>query len=147
MSQYTSLLEGVLQAGTLYPNNKAIQVQNAALTYAELIGQAKTVAHALLSLTNSPKLAKIGIFGRRSLSCYVGTLASLMTGAAFVPLNPRFPELKIKNILLHCKPDAILVEKAFYPILVQHLAEMQLSFVILCIDDCIKNNDMFFQLH
>ena len=55
---------------------------------------------------------RVGVLGYRSETSYLGTLASLFAGAAFVPLNPRFPVRRTRAIIERADLDALLVDSA-----------------------------------
>jgi amino acid adenylation domain-containing protein len=53
----------------------------------------------------------VGIFGSRSEVSYTAALAALYSGAAFVPLNPRFPPDRTRAMISRADLDAIFVDK------------------------------------
>jgi amino acid adenylation domain-containing protein len=55
-------------------------------------------------------LERIGVLAERSVPAYVGALASLLAGAAFVPLNPRFPVARIRAVLELADLDALILD-------------------------------------
>lgn len=59
-------------------------------------------------LKNSP--ARVGVFAHRSLTSYVGTLAALFSGGAFVPLNPTFPVERTATMIGMADLDVIIVD-------------------------------------
>jgi amino acid adenylation domain-containing protein len=55
--------------------------------------------------------ARVGVFGSRSEVSYTAALAALYSGAAFVPLNPRFPADRTRAMIGRAELDAIFVDK------------------------------------
>ena len=54
---------------------------------------------------------RVGVFGSRSEVSYTAALAALYSGAAFVPLNPRFPADRTRAMIRQAELDAIFVDK------------------------------------
>jgi amino acid adenylation domain-containing protein len=104
-----SLRRGFLRQAERTPDALALVVRGKTLTYAELSAKAKGWAAALLErLPHRPE--RIGIFAYRSEVSYVGTMAALMAGAAFVPLNPTFPPAKTAAMIEAADLDALIVD-------------------------------------
>lgn len=55
---------------------------------------------------------RVGVLGYRSETSYLGTLASLFAGAAFVPLNPRYPVRRTRAMIEIAELGALLVDPA-----------------------------------
>jgi amino acid adenylation domain-containing protein len=68
------------------------------LTYAELERQAGRLAHHLRALGSGPD-ARVGILLERSAETVVTVLAILMSGAAYVPLDPSYPDARLHFML------------------------------------------------
>ncbi|MDR0252546.1 MAG: AMP-binding protein, partial [Brucellaceae bacterium] len=62
------------------------------LTYGEMGAIVKRLAAFLIA---DGRPAKIGILGTKSAEAYAGILAAGMAGAAYVPLNLKWPEQRI----------------------------------------------------
>ena len=80
------------------PDRLATTCGDESLTYAELNGRANQVAHHLRSLGATPDRL-IGISVERSLDMLVGLLGILKSGAAYVPLDPAYPNDRLAFIL------------------------------------------------
>ena len=61
-----------------------------------------------LSATSRPK--RVGILGTRSVEAYAGVLAAAMAGAAYVPLNLKWPPQRIVELLGVLDLDALVVD-------------------------------------
>jgi amino acid adenylation domain-containing protein len=88
----------------------ALFVRDVTFTYAELEATARRWASVLVArLGRAPK--RVGVFGFRSATAYIGVLAAQMAGATFVPLNPRFPPARTRRMATMAGLDAIIVDK------------------------------------
>jgi amino acid adenylation domain-containing protein len=107
-----SLLHSRFRAqAALYPDRPGLLIADKAWTYAELEKAAKLWASSLLeNLGYAPK--RIGVFAYRSEVSYIGVLASLWTGATFVPLNRTFPLQRTRQMIEQAELDAIIVDEA-----------------------------------
>jgi amino acid adenylation domain-containing protein len=94
-----------------YPDATALVLDGRAWTYADIDETARRWASRLLDATGGhPR--RVGVLGYRSETSYLGTLASLFAGAAFVPLNPRFPVRRTRAMIEMADLDALLVDSA-----------------------------------
>ncbi len=86
----------------------ALSIGDQFWSYGELFGAAAALAAALAKLPEGA----VGIFGQRSYESYVGVLAAVLSGRAYVPLNPKFPVDRLNAILGICRPAALIVDNA-----------------------------------
>ena len=105
-----SLREGFLKQVALRPDAPALVVKDRILSYGELDEKARRWAGAILRHLGGPA-ARVGVFGSRSETSYTAALAALYSGAAFVPLNPRFPVDRTRAMISRAELDAIFVDK------------------------------------
>ncbi|MBP5974477.1 amino acid adenylation domain-containing protein [Brasilonema sp. CT11] len=80
------------------PENIAVVFENQHLTYAELNSQANQLAHYLQSQGVKPETL-VGICIHPSLEMVVGLLGILKAGAAYVPLDPKYPQERLAFML------------------------------------------------
>ncbi len=92
------------------PNNTALIFGEESFTYQELNIKANQVAHYLQTLGVTPE-TPVGICVERSLEMVIGILGILKAGGVYVPLDPTYPESRLKLIL----------EDAQVPILLTYL--------------------------
>src|SRR5581483_2356069 len=85
-----SLRTGFLARAAGQPGAAALLIGDRTWSYAELDRTARTWAHAIVDGLGR-RAERVGVLGYRSELSYAGTLAALLAGAAFVPLNPTFP--------------------------------------------------------
>jgi amino acid adenylation domain-containing protein len=106
-----SLRSGFLRNSILFPDAPAIVVGGITRSYGELEQRARRWAGAIIDACGS-RPERVGLFASRSEVAYTGTLAALLSGAAFVPLNPTFPPEKTASMIRQAEPDAIIVDRA-----------------------------------
>ena len=110
-----------------YPNQVALSWLGQACTYRELNAQADQLA-ARLQQQGVQAGDFVGLFMAKSVELYVGMLAVLKAGAAYVPLDLSFPADRVTFILGDCGARALLVNSdlpeglAAWPGLVINLA-------------------------
>jgi amino acid adenylation domain-containing protein len=105
-----SLRAGFLKQVALRPDAPALVVNDRVLSYGELDRTARQWAGAIVARRGGPA-ARVGVFGSRSEVSYTAALASLYSGAAFVPLNPRFPPDRTRAMMNRADLDAIFVDR------------------------------------
>src|SRR5579872_2855212 len=119
-AQDGSLRAGFLKQVSLRPDAPALVIKDRVFSYGELDQTARRWAGAIVGRLAGPA-ARVGIFGSRSEVSYTAALAALYSGAAFVPLNPRFPADRTRAMISRGELDAIFVDK---------LASSQLAVVL-----------------
>src|ERR1039458_3430512 len=105
-----SLRSGFLRQVALRPDAPALVVKDRAFSYGELDAMARRWAGAVVERLGAPA-ERVGVFGSRSVVSYTAALAALYSGAAFVPLNPRFPADRTRAMIERAGLDAIFVDK------------------------------------
>lgn len=117
------------------PDALAVVFQEQQLTYAELNDKANQLAHYirkkmdLMSEESGDKL--IGICLNRSLEMIISMIAVLKAGAAYVPLDPTYPEDRLVYILDDTQIKIILSEEK---VLNKSLFLAEHNRQIICID-------------
>lgn len=79
------------------PDEIAIIIEDKPYSYAELFKQANSIAAAIKENGNSSGL--VGIYTDNNFYTYAAILGTLMTGNGFVPLNSKFPDNRLQNII------------------------------------------------
>ncbi|NJL04628.1 MAG: amino acid adenylation domain-containing protein [Chloroflexaceae bacterium] len=102
------------EAAAHTPDAVAIQFGTAQLTYAELHTRANQLAHHLRQLGAAPDLL-IGICIERSFELMIGLLAILKAGAAYVPLDPDYPQDRLAFMLLDARCAVLLTLERHLP--------------------------------
>ncbi len=101
-----------LHAGFAYyaettPDNPALILGGRVYTYSELAGITRDWAWRLIERAGG-RPRRVGVFASRNEVFYAGVLASLFAGAAFVPLNPKFPLERTRAMLQAADVDALI---------------------------------------
>ncbi|ELR97624.1 non-ribosomal peptide synthetase [Gloeocapsa sp. PCC 73106] len=92
------------------PEAIALITEEQTLTYQELNTKANQLAHYLKELGFKPE-AKIGICLERNCNLIIGLLGILKAGAAYVPLDPAYPQERLDFILEDAQVSALLVDE------------------------------------
>lgn len=92
------------------PEAVAVAYEGTQLKYRELNQQSNRLAHYLMELGIRPG-ARVGICVERSLEMVVGLLAILKTGAAYVPLDPRYPQDRVNYMIEDAELDVLLAQE------------------------------------
>jgi amino acid adenylation domain-containing protein len=96
------------------PNNVAVSLGSAKLTYRELNGRANQLAHHLARLGVRPGVL-VGICLDRRLELVVGLLAILKAGGTYVPIDPQYPPERRAFMLQDSNSPIIVTEEALAP--------------------------------
>lgn len=89
-----------LRSAALFPERPALEVAGKALTYSELHRRALGIARLLLEQDPGDAAPQLtGVFGSRSVEAFAAVLGVLLRGHGYVPLNPRFPVLRNRDML------------------------------------------------
>lgn len=109
-----SLRSGFLLHAGKNPDAVALGVSGVTRTYGELEHTARVWAQGIHEVAVS-RPERVGLFAYRSEVSYCGAIASLLAGAAFVPLNPTFPPEKISSMIDQADLQALIVDKGSAP--------------------------------
>lgn len=92
------------------PDHPAIECGDDPLSYRELDDYANQIAHYLHAkgLGNGQV---VGIYLRKSIHLYAALLAVLKAGAAYVPIDPKFPADRVKHILEDAQAAFVLTDQ------------------------------------
>ena len=90
-----------------YPERIAVQFNNETLTYSELNKKANRLARYLKFMGVGVN-DFIGILLSRTPDMYIAMLGILKTGAAYIPIDPKYPEERVHFILTDCNAKAII---------------------------------------
>ncbi|WP_414542076.1 amino acid adenylation domain-containing protein [Nostoc sp. CCY0012] len=104
------------------PNNIAVAFKNQQLTYFELNNHANQLAHHLQKLGIKPDML-VGICTENSLQMFVGILGILKAGAAYLPLDPTYPQERLAFLLSDTQTPILLTQQHLAPSLPQHQAK------------------------
>ncbi|MEF2965786.1 amino acid adenylation domain-containing protein [Paenibacillus sp. M1] len=92
-----------------YRDHVAVTCDDASLTYGQLNNRANQLAR-LLRENGISKGNIVGIILDRSINMIISILAVLKSGAAYLPLDPDYPESRVRDIINDAGADFILSE-------------------------------------
>ncbi|RAG85060.1 hypothetical protein DN069_13970 [Streptacidiphilus pinicola] len=101
------------------PDAVAVVVGATRLTYRELDERANRMAHALAGRGAGPE-ALVALALPRSADLVTAMLGIWKAGAAYVPLDPRFPSTRLRRILGQATPALLLTDTATVGDLPEH---------------------------
>ena len=96
------------------PAAPAVAAGGSSLTYSELAAAAAGWARRLRSLGAGPE-ERVGVLVERSAELAVAVMASLESGAAYLPLDPAMPDERLRFMVADARPVAILTSADLAP--------------------------------
>lgn len=91
-----------------YEHTTAIEFEEQSLTYGELNNLANRIGKTLIERGVKPNF-RVGICADRSIEMVAGILGILKAGAAFVPLDPSYPQDRLLFMLEDTDADVVVV--------------------------------------
>ncbi|GAB3350938.1 amino acid adenylation domain-containing protein [Lysobacter tyrosinilyticus] len=125
-SSLQALVEAQVQR---QPDAPAVSFEGATLSYAELNRRANQVAHRLIALGVKPN-DRVAICVERSLELVVGVLGIVKAGAGYVPLDPAYPQERLRYMLDDSDAKALLSQAALLesvPVLAEHARVLRMD--------------------
>jgi len=104
------------------PDGVAVVFENQQLTYAELNSQANQLAHYLRSLGLETEVI-VGLCVERSLDMIVALIGILKAGAAYLPLDPEYPQERLQFMLEDSQVPLLLTQSSLIDKLPNHQAK------------------------
>ncbi|MEH2104791.1 non-ribosomal peptide synthetase [Nostoc sp.] len=115
------------------PYNIALVFESQQLTYQQLNQKANQVAHYLIQNHQIKPDSLISICVERSLEMIIGVLGILKAGAAYVPIDPNYPQERI-GFMLEDSGTSVLLSQSF--LLNQlPLASLENPCQVICLDE------------
>jgi amino acid adenylation domain-containing protein len=96
---------------TIHPAAVALICENERLTFSELNARANQLARHLQSL-GVVRESIVGICVDRSLEMAIAIIATLKAGAAYLPLDPEYPQERLGFMLKDARPALVLTKAA-----------------------------------
>jgi amino acid adenylation domain-containing protein/non-ribosomal peptide synthase protein (TIGR01720 family) len=90
------------------PHAIAVRAPDATLTYRQLADQARRLAAHLLAAGAGPETL-VAVLAERGAGFLTAVLASFLAGAAYLPLDPRHPPGRLRQVLGQSRPVLALV--------------------------------------
>ncbi|NOU53200.1 amino acid adenylation domain-containing protein, partial [Pseudoalteromonas sp. JBTF-M23] len=104
---FASVLGMIEQQAVQQPQAEALQTAGVSVCYADVLQQAKRVAAGLQQQGIGPG-DRVAVLMNRNQALPVTLLAVLLSGAAYVPLDPSYPAERLNYIIDDCLPAFIL---------------------------------------
>ncbi|TRT76023.1 MAG: amino acid adenylation domain-containing protein, partial [Microcystis sp. M_OC_Ca_00000000_S217Cul] len=104
------------------PDAVAVVFENQQLTYAELNSRANQLAHYLRSLGVETEVI-VGLCVERSLDMIVALIGILKAGAAYLPLDPEYPQERLQFMLEDSQVPLLLTQSSLIDKLPNHQAK------------------------
>ncbi|SHJ71338.1 non-ribosomal peptide synthetase [Aquimarina spongiae] len=111
-SETKNILESFQEQVRKYPDNVAVVCNKEQLTYKQLDQKTNQLARFLVN-NGVNKGALIPLCINRSLDMVMAILGILKTGGAYVPIDPNYPEDRVKHILKDIDATIVLVDSTF----------------------------------
>ena len=105
------------------PEAVALVCGGESLSYAELNARANRLARYLIRL-GVGREALVGVCLERSFDMVVGLLSILKAGAAYVPLDPAYPQLRLAYMLRDTRAGVLLTQRRLLSGLPDHAARI-----------------------
>ncbi|KWC52008.1 non-ribosomal peptide synthetase [Burkholderia ubonensis] len=112
-----TFLEQFAQRAASAPDSIAVATAEASLTYAELDDQSSRLASFLLAEYAIERGDVVGVVADRSERWIVGMLGVLKAGAVYLPLDPEFPQERLRFMIEDAKVKALLTHSEHLPLL------------------------------
>jgi amino acid adenylation domain-containing protein len=111
------------------PDAVALVYEGEQLSYGELNVKANQLAHYLVTEKQVKPDTLVGICIERSLEMVIGILGILKAGAAYVPLDPGYPQVRLEYMLEDAKLTTVLTQR--------HLLKLTSGGAVqaVCLDD------------
>ena len=109
--KYAPLSLRFLRSALAFPERPAVEVAGVTLTYNELHRRALGIARLLLERDpgrGGPQLS--AVFASRSVEAFAAVLGILLRGHGYVPLNPRSPLLRNRDMLQRAGCRVVVVD-------------------------------------
>ncbi|WP_055590624.1 non-ribosomal peptide synthetase [Streptacidiphilus griseoplanus] len=105
----STLVDLVLEQARTTPDAVAVVSGTDVLTYRALTGAAAALA-AGLARRGAGRGTRVAVHGARGARTLVGLLGVAMTGAAYVPIDPHYPEARIAHVIEDCGAALVLTD-------------------------------------
>jgi amino acid adenylation domain-containing protein len=105
------------------PDAIAVTSNGASLTYADLNGRANAVAERLIAMGAGPDVL-VALCMERSVGMLIGLLGILKAGAAYLPVDLRYPAERVAFILEDAGVHLLISQRSLEAMLPKHQAEV-----------------------
>lgn len=92
-----------------FANNCAIKKGNESISYAELEQLSNQLANAIIENSSCYQLKRIAVCGSPGIEFIIAVIATIKTGAAYIPIDISYPFERIRYILEDSSAQAVIV--------------------------------------
>jgi amino acid adenylation domain-containing protein len=108
-------IQGLLEAqANSAPESIALVVDTQRFSYRELNERANRIAHHLMERGSGPGTL-VAIYTERTADMVAGILGILKSGAAYVPLDPKYPAQRLRAILEDAAAPIVVTQQSLLP--------------------------------
>ncbi|MCA1659552.1 MAG: condensation domain-containing protein, partial [Verrucomicrobiaceae bacterium] len=111
----------------LTPDAIALTFEDKQLSYSELNERANQLAHLLIAKGVGPEVC-VGLSVSRSLEMVISLLAIFKAGGAYLPLEPEYPQERLRYMVHDAQPRVVLTHEEFRDRFAEFSAE------VICLD-------------
>ena len=111
---------------SLYPNNTAIVYKAESLTYKQLDLKTNQLGYSLREM-GVGRNAPFGILAEKSLDMIVGILGILKAGGCYVPIDPEYPDHRIRFIIKDSGCKVLLTQDKYMNVAVEGVTKINLN--------------------
>ncbi|MBT5232038.1 MAG: amino acid adenylation domain-containing protein, partial [Methylococcales bacterium] len=108
LDEYESVDDQFLAHVKRSPNAVALIAGNEQVSYQVLNDRMNEIAHTIMALDSTPEW--IGVCCHRSVDMIASIFATLRVGAAYIPLDPDYPEERLSYILADANVSIVLTQ-------------------------------------
>jgi amino acid adenylation domain-containing protein len=126
-----SLRSGFERSCAEHPDRPALELGGNTLTYAELRARAAAIAATLQRHAPGDDPPLTALLASRTVTAFAGVLGVLYRGHGYVPLNPKFPADRNREMLERAGCGALVVDVERVPALEPLLAEFERPLIVL----------------
>lgn len=108
-----SLADAIMEQAYRTPDSIGVIDDDTTVTYAELATRAKAIASKIMDKAGPGK--RIGLCAKRSAEAIVASIAVILIGGAYVPLEPAYPLDLLRSMVADAQLSLIIVDSSFPP--------------------------------
>lgn len=122
-----------LEACKKYQNNIALKLEDKVISYKDLYLKAVSLIYAIEKQHNNCSM--VGIMSQRNEAAFISVAASVIAQKTYVPLNPRFPDNRLKSMIVTSGLELIVTDSQNKQKLVNIVKLIERNIIIINYDD------------
>jgi amino acid adenylation domain-containing protein len=133
------LINRILDSAFKHQDNYAVEIGDKQYTYAELLLTAGQISKAINDNSNDDEV--VAIIADKSFCNYAGILGILLSSSAYLPLNPRFPLKRNREIIDSAGVKTLVVTPGEHLLAAEVIENSENEYNIICCEkvDADKN--------